>query len=170
MLSDDDFSDLKDYFSFDQAKKDKYDKLVRELVCSRLIINNSLSSTTLTYLRKQYVVNQSNYPNTVVEVVAMMTSFGNDDVDRDRGNKNTNKIPEAIVSIHLANCNHNCSKPDDDGSVVSFESTAYDQGTTDNDDLPCVEAPVVDSKFENDNINENVVTGDDDDGDDDDNN
>ena len=88
----------------------------------------------------------------MVEVVAMITSFGNDDMDRDRGNKNTNKIPEAMVSIHLANCGDDCSKPDNDGSVVSFESTANDQGTTDNNDLPGAEAPVIDSEFGNGNI------------------
>ena len=78
--------------------------MARELVYSCLIINNSQSSKTRKYLKEQYIVNQSNYPNTVVEVVAMVTSFGNDDddADRDRGNKNTNKIPKAIISIQLA--------------------------------------------------------------------
>ena len=170
MLSDDSFSDLKDYFSFDQAKKDKYDTLAKELVCSRLIINNSLSSKTRKYFKEQYVVNQFNYPNMVVNAVAMITSFGNDDVDRGRGNKNTNKIPKAIVSIHLANCGNDYSKPDNDGAVVSFEFTANDRGTTEDNDLPVVEAPAVDSEFRNDNINENVETSDDDDGNDDDNN
>ena len=56
----------------------------------------------------------------------MITLFGNDDVDRDRGNKNTNDIPKAIISIHLADCGDNCSNPDNDGSVVSFESIAND--------------------------------------------
>ena len=69
----------------------------------RLIINNSLSLRIRTYLKEQYIVNHPTYPNTVVEAVAMITSFRNDDGDRDRGNKNTNKIPQAIVSIHLAN-------------------------------------------------------------------
>ena len=92
----------------------------------------------------------------------MITSFRNDDADRDRGNKNTNKIPKAIESIHLADCGDNCSKPDDDSSVASFESTTNDRGTTDDNNLPRAEAPVVDSEFGNDNINENVVTGDDD--------
>ena len=106
MLSNDGFSDLKDYFSFDQTKKDKYDTLAREL---RLIINNSLSLKTRIYFKEQYVVNQSNYSNTMVEAVAMITSFGNDDAGRDRGNKNTNKNPEGVVSIHLANCDDDCS-------------------------------------------------------------
>ena len=91
----------------------------------------------------------------------MIISFRNNDVDRDRGNKNTNKIP---------NCGDNCSNPDNDGSVVSFESTANDQRTSDDDNLPGVKAPAVNKEFGNYNINDNVVIGDDDDGDDDDNN
>ena len=124
MLSNDGFTSLKNYFSFDQIKKYKYDKLAREFVCFCLIINNNLSSKTRKYLSEQYVINQSNYPNMVVKAVAMITSFGNDDVYRVRGNKNTNGIPEAIISIHLANYGDDCSNPDDDGSVVSFKSTA----------------------------------------------
>ena len=65
-----------------------------------------------------------------------------------------------------------CSKPNNDGSVVSFESIANDLGTTDDNDLPGVGAHNVNNEFGNDNINENVETGDDDDddGDNDDNN
>ena len=163
MLSDDGISDLKDYFSFDQTKKDKYDTLARQLVCASLIINNSLSSKSRIYLKEQYVVNQSNYPDTVIETIAMITSFGNNDTGRGRGdnnNNNMNKPPEGIVSVHLANCGNNCSN-DNDGSVTSFVSTANDQGTTDDDDLPGTEAPVVNSEFGNDNINKNVETNDD---------
>ena len=79
MLSSDGFSDLKDYFSFGQTKKDKYDTLARQLMSTRLIINNRLSSNTCIYLKEQYVINQSKYPNTVVKAVVMITSFGNDD-------------------------------------------------------------------------------------------
>ena len=117
MLCGDGISNLKDYFSFDQTKKDKYDTLARELVCARLIINNSLFSKTCIYLREQYVVNQSNFPDTVVEAVAMITLFGNDDTGREKGNNNTNKTPEGIISIHLANYGNNCSN-NDDGSVA----------------------------------------------------
>ena len=44
VLSDDGFFDLKEKFSFDQTKKVEYDTFAWELVCARLIINNSLSS------------------------------------------------------------------------------------------------------------------------------
>ena len=81
--------------------------------------------------------------------------------------KNTNEIPKAIVSIHLAHYGNNCSDPDDVGSVASFEFAAKDQGTTDNNDLPGAETPTVNSEFGDNNINENVVTGDNDDDDDD---
>ena len=100
----------------------------------------------------------------------MITSYGNDDVDRDKGNKNTNKISGRIISIHLADCGNDCSNPDNDVSVLSFESTANDQRTSDNNDLRGAEVPAVNSKFRNDNINENVVTSVDDEGDNDDNN
>ena len=103
MLTDDGVSGLKDYFSFVQDRKDKFDGLARQLVCARLIINNSLSSKTRIYLKEQYVFNQSNYPNTVVRAVAMISSFGNDDTSGSRGNNNnTNMTPQGIVSVHLA--------------------------------------------------------------------
>ena len=121
MLNDGALSDLTDYFSLNQAGKDKFDELSRQLVCARLIINNSLSAKTRTFLKEQYVVNQFNYHDNVIEAVAMITSFGNDDVTgKGNNNKNKNTIPEAIVSIHLADCGDDCSN-DDDGSVVSFE-------------------------------------------------
>ena len=167
VLTNDGVSGLKNYFSFDQDRKDEFDELARQLVCARLIINNSLSSKTRTFLKEQYISNQSNYPDTVIESIATITSFGNDDIIGRGNNKDTNKIPEAIVSIHLANCGDDCSN-DDDGSVASFESTANDLGTTDDIDLPDVLAPVVNSEFGNENINENVETNDD--GDDGDNN
>ena len=95
----------------------------------------------------------------VVEALAMIPSVRNNNDDRDKGNTNMNEISEEIVSKHLANCN--CSNPDNDGSVVSFESTANDQETTENDDLPSsVEAPAINNELRNDNINENVVIGD----------
>ena len=171
MLTDNGVSGLKNYFSFDQDRKDKFDGLARQLKCARLIINNSLSSKTRIFLKEQYIVNQSNYPDIVVEAVAMITSFCNDDIGGGRDNNRiTNKIPEMIVSIHLADCGNDCSN-DDDGSAASFESTANYRGTTDDNDLPDVLAPVVNSEFGNDNINENVETNNDgDDGDNNDNN
>ena len=134
-LCDYGISDLKDYFSFDQTKKDKYDTLASKLVCACLIINNSLSSKTCTYLKEQYVINQSKYSGTVVKAVAITTSFGNDDTGRDKGNNNTNKTPKGIVSIHLADCSDDCSNYDD-SSVASFKSTENGQGTNDDNDLP----------------------------------
>ena len=74
-LSDDGNHNLKDHFPFDQTNKNKYNKAAQELVVSSLIINNSLSSKTWSYLRGQYVVNQSNYPDTVVKAVTTITSF-----------------------------------------------------------------------------------------------
>ena len=144
--------------------------MARQLVCARLIVSNSLSSKTRIFLKEQYVVNQSNYPDTVVEVVAMITSFGNNDKGGGRGNhNNTNKIPEAIVSIHLADCGDDCSN-DNDRSAVSFESIANDRGANDDDDPPGADVPIVNSEEENDNIDENVVTNDDDTNNNDDNN
>ena len=118
VLTDDGVSGLKDYF-FDQDRKDKFDELALQLVCTCLITNSSISSKTCTFLKEQYVVNQSNYSDTVIEAVAMITSFGNDDIIGRSNNKNTNKIPKAIVLIHLADCGENCSN-DDDISVASF--------------------------------------------------
>ena len=167
-LSDDGNHSLQDFFSLDQAKKNKYGKTARELVSSRLIINNNLCTKTCTYLRDQYVVNQSNYPDTVVDIVAMIASFGTD--EGDGSNKNTNEISEKIVSIHLANYGNKCSKQDDDGSVASFKATSNDESTSDDDAVPIADAPTVTSELENDNIDDNVVTSDDGDSNDDDKN
>ena len=99
----------------------------------------------------------------------MITSFESD--AGDGGNKTTNGTPKGIVSIHLADYGNKCSKHNNDGSVKSFESTANDGRTSDDDDVPITDTPGVISELENDNIDDNVVTGDndDDDGDDDDN-
>ena len=135
--------------------------MARQLVCACLIINNSLSSKTCIFFKEKYVVNQSNYPNTVVEAVVMITSFGNNDTGGGRGNnKFTNKIPEGIVFIHLANQGNDCSN-EDDGSVSLFDSTANNRGITDGNKLPDVLAPVVNNEFGNDNINKNIETNDD---------
>ena len=132
VLKVDGISDLVDYFALDQAQRDDYDELARQLVCARLIVNNSLSSKTRTFLKEQFVVNQSNYPDTVVDAVAMITLFGNGN-DKGGGggnNNNVNKTPESIVSIHLADDGNDCSN-NDDGSVESFESIADERRTAD---------------------------------------
>ena len=53
----------------------------------------------------------------------MITLFGNDDITgRGNNNKNTNKTPEAIVSIHLANSGDDCSN--DDGNTKFLAKNA----------------------------------------------
>ena len=104
----------------------------------------------------------------MVDAVTMITSFITDDADG--GNKNINDILKKIVSIHLTYCGNNCSNLDNDGSVVSFETTADDQRTNDDNDLSGTGTAPVNSELENDNSDENVVTGDDDDGNDNNNN
>ena len=64
---------LKNYHTLDQSGKDKYDTVARELVVSCLIIENSLPTHASMYLRDQYFVNQSNYSDTVIMVVVMIT-------------------------------------------------------------------------------------------------
>ena len=149
---------------FDQTNQNKYNNVAHELVASSLIIKNSLSSKTRSYLKYQYVVNQSNYSNTVVAAVAMIASFGSD--GGDKLNKTMNETTEGIVSIHLADYVNKCSQHNDDGSVESFESIANDGRTIDNDDVSIGVA----SELENDNIDDNVITSDDDDGYDEENN
>ena len=150
---------FKDYHSLYKAGKDKYDIAARKLVVSRLIISNSLSSRTCTYLKDQYVMNQLNYPDTVIATVAMITSFGSD--IGDGGNKTTNDT-DAIISIHLADYSSKCFKHDNDGSIESFESTAND-GRTSSDDVSIADAPDVAGELENDNIDDDIITGDNDD-------
>ena len=174
VLNDDGLSGgLVDYYNLGTSDERKvYDEKVRQLVYARLIINTSLSNKTHIFLREKYVVNQSNYPDTVVEAVAMITSFGNADSGGrgNNNNNNTNKTPKAIVSIHLADGGDDCSH-DNDRSVESFESTADDRGTKDDSDKPDVSAPINNSGFGNDDSVENVETNyDGNDGDNNDNN
>ena len=90
----------------------------------------------------------------------MIMLFGNDGgTGRGINNKNTNKTPKAILSIHLAKCGDDCSN-DNDGSVGSVESTANDRGTNNDSYLPDVSTPVVNSEFGNNNSDENVGTSD----------
>ena len=74
VLSDDGL-DLPDYFALTKVEKESYDGKACDLVSSRIIIQNSTSSRTRTYLKEQCYVNQSNYPNTVVATIALITSF-----------------------------------------------------------------------------------------------
>ena len=122
VLNVDGITDLVGYFALTQGQRDDYNESARQLICARLIITNSLSSKTRNFLKEQFVVNQSNYPDTVVDAVAMITSFGNGSSNGKGGGKgnsnDANKTPEAIVSIHLADDGNDCSN-NDDGSVVS---------------------------------------------------
>ena len=75
-----------------------------------------------------------------------------------------------LKKIRLVDCGNDSSEQDNDSSVLSFESTANDQRTDDNNNLPGAKAPAINSELENYKIDDNVVTGDDDNGNDDDNN
>ena len=88
---------LRNYYSFDQTKTDEYDTTARELVAFCLVIRNSLSSRTRLYLKDQYVVNQSNYPDIVVTAVLMITSFGTD-----IGNERKKLQMIALIQLYLS--------------------------------------------------------------------
>ena len=103
MLSDDGL-DLPGYFKLTKVEKESYDGKARNLVLSRIITQSRTSSRTRTYLKEQYYVNQANYPSTVVETIALITSFGPNSGRSGGGGggeKNAEE-PEAVVSIHLA--------------------------------------------------------------------
>ena len=101
-------------------------------------------------------MNQSNNPDTVVSAVAMIISFGSD--IGNGGNKTTDDNTDVIVSIHLADYSDKCSKHNDDGSVELFESTANDGRTSDNN-VSITDASDVAGELENDNIDDDVITG-----------
>ena len=75
VLSDDGL-DLPDYFALTKVEKELYDGKARDLVSSRIIIQNSTSSLTRTSLKEQYYVNQANHLKTVVKTIALIASFG----------------------------------------------------------------------------------------------
>ena len=89
-------------------------------------------------------MNQSNYFDKVIGVVAMITSFGSD--VGNGGNKTTNDI-DVITLIHLADCSNDCSKHNDGRSINSFESTTNDRRTS-NDSVSNTDAPNAASDLE----------------------
>ena len=154
------------YHNLDQSGNDEYDTVASELFVPHLIIKNSPSTQASMYLRNQYFVNQSNYPNTVITASNIIASLGIDFVPMVNGNgedKNTNNT-DNIVSIHSADYSDDCSKHNDDGRIESFDTIANDRRTSNYKDV------LVASELENDNIDDNFITSDDDDGDDDDDN
>ena len=166
VLANDGNLTLTNYHTRNQSGNDEYDTVASELIVPCLIIDNSPWTQALMYLRDQYFVNQSNYPNTVITASTMITSFGIDFVpmvNGDKGDKNTNNT-NTIVSIHSADYSNDCSTHDDDGPFKSFESIANDERTSNYQDI------LVASELENNNIDDNIITSDDDDGDDDDDN
>ena len=109
------------------------------------------------YLRDQYFVNQSNYPDTAIAAATMTTTFGLDfwpvvnGYGRDRNTNDT----DTIVLIHSADYSNDCSKHNDDRPNKSFGYISNDGRTSGYEDV------LVASELENELIN------DDDDGDDD---
>ena len=160
MLSDNGFT-LKDYWSFSIEDTEKYDNLAHELVASCLIVKNCTSNRAHTYLKENYFVGAKNYPSTRVATVALITSFGpNSDINgvSGGGEKDTNK-PNAVVSLH----------PADDNLVESFESDGLNDERTSSDNMSIADASITNGELEN-NITDDVVTGDDGKDDNDDNN
>ena len=157
---------LTNCYTLDQSGDDKYDTVASELIVPQLIIENSPCTQPWTYLRNQYFVKPSNYPDIVITAAAMITSFWIDFgpmVNGNGGDKNTSNT-NTIVSIHSADYSDNCSKHDDDRPIKSFDSIANDGRTSDYQDVS------VASELENDDIADTVITGDNDDDDDGDDN
>ena len=121
VLKADGILDLTGYAALTVELREDYNERARQLICARFIVSNSLSEKTRIFLREQFVVNQNNYPDTVVDAVAMITAFGhgrargpNNDKGGGGGNNNdTSKTPETIVSIHLAGDGDDSSNNDD---------------------------------------------------------
>ena len=116
MLKSDDIPDLVGYSTLTQEKREEYDELAWQLICARLIVADSLSVKTRVFLKEQCVVNQNNYPDTVVNAVAMIMSFGNGAVngtnngkDGGRGNKHRNsRITDNKNTPKQYNINQGC--------------------------------------------------------------
>ena len=169
VLCDDGSLTFATYHGLDHSKKDLYDNLACKFVASCLIIKNSLSKHAHTYLNEQYYVNQTNYPNTMITEVVLITSFGwNSGSVGGGGDKDINK-PVAILLLHLADDSDNNSN-DNDGSVGLFESEDLNDGRASNDNVSIANIPATAYELENDNIiNDGIVT-DNDDGNNDNNN
>ena len=158
VLKRDGIRDLIGYSTLTAEKRVEYDELAQQLICARLIVNNSLSEKTRIFLKEQFVVNQNNYPDVVVNTVAMITAFGHGHVSGPNNNKgggggnnnDASKTPEAIVSIHLTG-NGDDSSDYDDGPVKSSESTEDDRGTDDGDIDHGAAAPTADSEERDNN-------------------
>ena len=107
-------------------------------------------------------MNQANYPNTVVAAVALITSFGaNSGRNGGGGGGQNTEEPEAVAAIHLAVDSDNDSY-NDDKSVKSFGLDGPNERGTNDDSIFIADAPNTVCEMGNDNINNNIVTGDDD--------
>ena len=162
---------LANYHILDRSGENKYYSLARKLVASRFTVKNNQSSRARTYLKDQYFLNQANCLDKIIEAVTMIISFGKNSGSSGSGgggDKNTSET-DAIVSLHLADDSNNYFN-DNDGPIGSFESKVSTDGKTSNDNVSIADAPFVASKLGNDNINDDVATGNNDDGIKDDNN
>ena len=151
----DDGLDLQGYFKLTKVEKESYDDKSRDLVSLRIIIQNSTSSRTRTYLKEQYYVNQVNYLDMVVKMIALITSFGSNSGRNGGGggggeDKNTEE-PDAVVAIHLA-IDSDDDSDYDDKSVESFRpnnNSGPDDGSNNNPNVPIAGASVTVIESEN---------------------
>ena len=161
VLRDDRGLNLTNSHTFVQSRKEKYDTLAQRLIASCLIVKNSTSSLAHTYLKEQYYVNQTNYPDRVIMTVAFITSFGENSTRTGGGggSKDTER-PNAIVALYLVDDSNNNSDYDDE-PVESFESNDLNDGRTSNDAVSIADTPSITCQLKNDIIYDfAVVTND----------
>lgn len=132
-MKHDNGSNLKNYMLLLDDRKQAYDKKVRVLIVSRLIVKNNQSSRLCTYLKEPYYVGTKNYPKNKADAVALVISFGRNNNRSDRGGSGGSKDadkPEAIVTLHLAadydNGSSNNEYCDNDNEPIKyFEHVKY---------------------------------------------
>ena len=93
------------------------------------------------YLKELYYLNQTNCLDTVIAVIALITSFGANSARTCVGgeDKDTDQ-PNTIISLQLAD-DSNGNSDDDDESVESFRSDNLNDEKTSNYDISIVDEP-----------------------------
>ena len=125
------------------------------------------------YLKEHNCLGTKNYPSTIIDSVALITSFGANSERNDGcgGGVNDADKSDAIVSLHLAEDNSDNKYSDDNEELVgSVKSDDLNNERTSSDDESIGGASIITSELENNNIDNGDITGGDDDSDNDNNN
>jgi hypothetical protein len=110
-----------EYMILSKADQKPIDYIVEQRIVARLIIKNSLNEQLQEYLVHKYSVNNNScYPNTISDVVSLLSTFTKVPIN----NNNAVTPVDAIVSYHEV----------EEEDVIEFDDTSQTDIPDDNDD------------------------------------